>query len=759
LKRFDAAQIVLKKEIKIVNDMTKTELKKNITKIKKFLKQRDYDIIDTGIELARSLDEPAVFETLLGGWSINDEGKLVLEEGYQGETLTKRWSDESWPYFAYALVNLIGYAPKNTKVDKSLEYANIKTLSLTIYSWLELPSGLANFTNLTSLDLSFCTSLQNVDGLANLPNLTSLDLSSCDYLQNMDGLANCTNLTSLDFSWCDSLQNLDVLANLTNLTSLDLSSCDYLQNVDGLTNLTKLTSLDLNYCRSLQNVDGLANLPHLTSLDLHYCFSLQNVDGLANLTNLTSLNLHGCSSLQNVDGLANLPNLTSLDLSYCKSLQNVDGLANLTNLTSLDLHYCSSLQNVDGLANLTNLTSLDLNQCSSLQNVDGLANLTNLTSLEMGSYCSSLEVSFEKSKMTTRDEVVVYQDKIRIVMALKNGDMDVFPDYKATAILNLSWCTLLKNVDGLAKCTNLTSLDLRWCKSLQNVEPLIQLQELKVLSMDGCKKVEPLPRPMNMETRSEVESYFRRILKKAGRKIPDSLKAKKTPKGLKSNLAKIKKLILKRDYDTINQGIELLRALDDPAVFESLLAGCSINENGKLMANRLFTGTDPAQPYLDYALVNLIGYAPKDTKVDKSLKHSKLKTLYFIEYPRFMIPWLELPSGLANLTNLTSLDLHNFYSLKNVDGLANLSKLTSLDLSSCDSLQNVDGLANLTNLTSLDLSYCDSLQNVDGLANLPNLSSLDLRWSNKVQPKPSIEEMTTRKEVAAYQEEIKKSMK
>ena len=33
--------------------MTKTELKQNITKIKKLLKQRDYDIIDSGIELAR----------------------------------------------------------------------------------------------------------------------------------------------------------------------------------------------------------------------------------------------------------------------------------------------------------------------------------------------------------------------------------------------------------------------------------------------------------------------------------------------------------------------------------------------------------------------------------------------------------------------------------------------------------------------------------------------------------------------------------
>ena len=39
--------------------MNKTELKQAVTKIKKFLKQRDYGAIDTGIELARGLNAPA----------------------------------------------------------------------------------------------------------------------------------------------------------------------------------------------------------------------------------------------------------------------------------------------------------------------------------------------------------------------------------------------------------------------------------------------------------------------------------------------------------------------------------------------------------------------------------------------------------------------------------------------------------------------------------------------------------------------------
>ena len=39
--------------------MTKTELKKTVVKIKKLLKLRDYGNIDTVIELARALGEPA----------------------------------------------------------------------------------------------------------------------------------------------------------------------------------------------------------------------------------------------------------------------------------------------------------------------------------------------------------------------------------------------------------------------------------------------------------------------------------------------------------------------------------------------------------------------------------------------------------------------------------------------------------------------------------------------------------------------------
>ena len=50
--------------------ITSAELKQHVSKIKKLLTQRDCTFIDSGIELARSLNEAAVFEELLKGCSI-----------------------------------------------------------------------------------------------------------------------------------------------------------------------------------------------------------------------------------------------------------------------------------------------------------------------------------------------------------------------------------------------------------------------------------------------------------------------------------------------------------------------------------------------------------------------------------------------------------------------------------------------------------------------------------------------------------------
>ena len=259
------------------------------------------------------------------------------------------------------------------------------------------------------------------------------------------------------------------------------------------------------------------------------------------------------------------------------------------------------------------------------------------------------------------------------------------------------------------------------------------------------------------------EAAFKRLLggaskkatkKKTTKKADASAKAQPadqqaatiTSAELKQYVSKIRKLLTQRDYTVIDSGIELARSLDEAVAFEQLLKGCGIDKEGRLVRNKIFTGTGPAQPYLDCALLSLIAYAPEKTNLNESLKCSNIKSLSLDNNGA----WTELPSCITSFPNLTSLNLSYKYIFA-FDGPVNEQ--------SDRCLQNVDVLANLTNLTSLNLSYCRSLQNVDGLANLTKLTSLDLSGCNSLPLSLANGQMTTRNEVAAYQEQTKKAMK
>ena len=380
--------------------MNKTELKQAVTKIKKLLKQKDYAAIDTGVELARGLGEPAVFEALLGGWSINTAGELEYDQDFEGETLTKKWSDNSWPYFRHALISLVGYAPNGAMIDPSLVRSGIKTLDLSRLPWVLLPPYLPEFENLTSLDLSSCKALQNVDGLAQLRQLTRLNISQSYALQNLDGLANCTQLISLDLRGCSKLRVVDGLAKLTELSNLDLSLNGNLQvrpGEDGggvkMTTREEVTAYQkgIRFFMALRDggEDGLADYQDITSLYLFDPGTLQNARILPQCERLTSLVLSQANVTSPPDVLGNLPHLEHLSLQFCKSLQNVDGLALLTKLTSLSLWCCESLSSVADLVDLTELASLDLRKCKAVHPAP------------------------TQTQMTTREEVAAYQDLIR----------------------------------------------------------------------------------------------------------------------------------------------------------------------------------------------------------------------------------------------------------------------------------------------------------------------------------------------------------
>ena len=821
---------------------TQTVDKKVLRKLKKLFTSRDNDFINQGHEVLRSLGDADICNYFLDGvkYTPQDDIGLIPNSMFTG-------TGPAQPYLNYALLGVIAYAPEDCEVAVSIRQSITTKLSIK----LSTTRLLSEFKNLESLDLSGSVSIENLnvligctkltgltfreasftslpEGLQKITKLTHLDLAGCRSLENVDGLVNLINLTNLNLYLCN-IEKVEVLVSLTGLTYLNLDGVfspilpkkdimtsreevmEYQEKIrfvmalrdedtDVLSDYKDITKLDLYNCNSLENVDGLVNFSKLTSLKLSgYSLSVPPTenemgtrkqvaeyqdkirfvmalrDGNTNLINdykdSTSIDLSGCDSLQNVDGLVNCTNLTDLNLSYCDSLQNVDGLTKCTKLTNLILSDCYSLQNVDGLANCIKLTNLNLNSCFELRNVDGLANCTNLTNLDLShDIPNPFEVRGVEGVRLNRRQNRFYQ---------KGGP-------------------IFQNVDGLANCTNLTNLKISNCDSLQNVNGIAGLVNLTSLDLSYCKSLRPKPSQNVMTARSQVEAYQVKVMKKTGMEIPESFgsaissgKAKKTSIGRKT-LANIKKFLKSRDYNHIDSGIELIRSMDDPSIYEVLLDACSIcvigtteldyeegtwtmvaNNEVKFVRNSLFTGTVPAQPYLDYALLNLIAYAPEDCNLDESLKRSNIESLSFDLHEL-----TELPSFFSNFSRLVILSLINCNFLQNLDALTNLTNLNelyvhannfavkpanekmttreqvaeyqdkirfvmalrdgntnlikdykdsiSIDLSGCNSLKNVDYLSNFTNITSLDLGGCGSLQNVDGLESCTNLTELDL---------------------------------
>ena len=221
------------------------------------------------------------------------------------------------------------------------------------------------------------------------------------------------------------------------------------------------------------------------------------------------------------------------------------------------------------------------------------------------------------------------------------------------------------------------------------------------------------------------------------------------------------KLLSARDLASINQGLELAAAL--PGEIDGLLDGCSVDGDGKIVASKRFTGTKPAQPYLNLALLGLLSLAP-DRSTAAALRRSvKEIGMQVADVPRLAgftamtSLWLRKPDGRVGIfrnENRAAIgqppqapratDLSQFGpmpKLKSIqislDWLASLSgldapRLKEAYVSSCGSLTDLGALSGLEKLANVDLRWCMKLTDLGPLSALKALTSLDLNGCEKL---------------------------
>jgi Leucine-rich repeat (LRR) protein len=717
----------------------------------------------------------------------------------------------------------------------------IKEINLGGCGELKNIDALQGLTNLKDIDFGYSYEgyYQNITSPESLGNIkpfasrqTELNLS-CDKLKSLNGIEKFSKLSELQIS-SDSLTDISSLKGLQSLKILNIYALQ-LKSLKGIESLPELKELSLS-CKELKTLEGLKDLPALKQLTIpDDCIKLIDLKGIAGATNITELFLHA-GSLEDSTPIKHLVQLKNLDLSHCSSLRKFRGLNQLKNLKSITLNDCESLTTLDGVPgphvfgdyqDFSNCPSLqdiralkssriktmhmDISGCSAIQKTQGLENIElnplkiqnpgkkqfeNLTNLNVKTInITEMNMTSFKGlkewKSVTSLEIGQASEVKRSGFKTTEG-IEAFPNLENLAMASESYssdhCDRLEDLKGVDKLKKLRKLDLTQCSSIKDVASIAELPNLEILLMDGCSQVDPLPRPKEMETRDQVEKYQGRLLKSMGKAVPAS--SKKVSKKNKlsvdpKSFLKIKKLLTTRKIDIVNQGVELVRSLDDPSLYQKLLDKVGVHHspetqwapgNDCLVPNKIFKGTRPAQPYLDHAMWRLINDEPNDfcAEIRKKIKNLTVKVYSEDYYSNFLnlkslnidcdhtdwpVTSLEgltsfneltrlqvepIPKGhkdlktLSTLKKLESLEIgagwgNDPASLITLDGLGGCGKLKTIEINQCAKLNNIDALQGCHGLESVRLSDASALENIKGLKGLKKINSVKIDGLKKIK--------------------------
>jgi sulfatase modifying factor 1 len=243
------------------------------------------------------------------------------------------------------------------------------------------------------------------------------------------------------------------------------------------------------------------------------------------------------------------------------------------------------------------------------------------------------------------------------------------------------------------------------------------------------------------EASSAADKLVREKLKKGyterSPEVPAEQAQKPPRTSDKKQLAAIRKLLGAADLETVVEGLELLRALDDPGLWKLFAEGIYLERNyddGYVFAWEVLPGYELNKrvraPFRDVVVLHVADGAglldgaslhcsiPGGCPLPRS---SRLRGLRLREAEPAHI------RDLAQLTGLTSLSIEAGPELRDLSGLSGLSALTSLSLEDCPKLTGLSGLSGLGGLKSLSIEACSELRDLSGLAGLSGLTSLAIK--------------------------------
>ena len=367
------------------------------------------------------------------------------------------------------------------------------------------------------------------------------------------------------------------LETLKNLQELQLQTCPNVRRIDEVEYLEKLNDVSLRICKSLESVEGMMKNKNIqASKEWVSFYSLPLLKKLGDLSGFVKLNRIDFSGSFNHELVhdiitAKLP--FSINVTQSKVIIK----------DSLPIHfpvkfsYCGEFQ-LKG----SGLTELYLDECR-MKDLSGLEGMPLL------------------KKLTITDT-----NQLESLSGLK--DFPSLQDLKLTNLKSLS------DIDSLKELNALQSLTMLKLPNLKVSASLVPLNLLEYMEVVDCPALEVKPRPLGKINKEQILNYqlklaeYYKLETKSLEVKVEKEKSDPVKKDAKKNAAKIKKLLKERDVTMIDTAISLLAAIKDEELMNELLFGIAY-ENNAFKTNRIFTGTGPAQPYLNYALTGVLSCA------------------------------------------------------------------------------------------------------------------------------------------------------
>lgn len=632
-------------------------LKGEASRIFKLCLEKDTQTALQGLELAAALGAP--LEGVLTEVSVDDEGKLV-----RGKRFTAK--DKTQAILDALLLQQLGLAPKGSPE------ATLRNAITTLECRVPVVPDLSTFTGLKSLKITFSGAFKGEDlsGLGSLPKLKSLTITT-GLVMFGDERAKLGSLNGLDAPLLEAFE----------APFMDLA------DIDALSGCRKLKRVDIRGNQRVTSIDGLKpSAGSLEDLDFGYCGALNSLKALREATRLRYLDMGGVDHVTDLTDLKKLTGLKSIELSGCEGLTSFKGLplATLSDFTresdrvsdSLifnDLKALTSLKHMPPLG--PEVSELRLNRAVALSDIADLA------------------ASADALRILRMDQVNLTH--LNDLAALVNLE-----------ILEITRCPELVDASALGALEKLSSVRITGCKKLARL-PEAWKSSVRTLVLNGCSALQPLKTvPPGIDSKT-IEIDDRKLLPRA-----------KPIKALKSDVGAIWKLLSSREMPNILMGLELTAALE-PDDFHALVAGVTV-KGGKLELGKRFTGTGPAQPYLDMALFSLMARAPAGSAFPKLRG----------QITELNLALLTQPYPLEGFTSLTHLTLHVSDEVTpDLSGFGPMPKLTHLKINgrrwgSSGALTSLNGLQ-APALKEVDLS-CSRVQDISALNHSPKITQLDL---------------------------------